>query len=122
MVHTTEHAAEAAPEAAAAEELSKEVLRGHTAATGTTLKTGLAILVVDLTLLRVGEDLIGVGDLLELFFRSGVVCVLVWRRVSALSLNDKYVQILPGWYLRAFCLYAFFNSCSVAEGEIWWGC
>jgi hypothetical protein len=35
-------------------------------------------LVVQLSLLRVGEDLVGVGNFLELLFGIGVVCVLVY--------------------------------------------
>lgn len=81
LVHTTKHATEATSEAAAAEELSKQVLGSHTA-TGASFKTSLAILVVDLSLLGVGKDLVGVGNFLELLLGSGVVGVLVWEKLD----------------------------------------
>lgn len=106
--HTTaaEHAAEATAEAATAEELSEQVLSSHTTTTAsTTLKTGLAILVVDLTLLGIGKDLVGVGDLLELLFSLGVVGVLVClQSVSKLLAEQRNSIHIPGWYFRAFVL------------------
>jgi hypothetical protein len=104
MVHAAEHAAEATAEATTAEKLGKEVLRRHAAATGTTFKTRLAILVVDLALLRVGENLIGVRDLLELFFRSGIVCVLIWKRASAPSQDGKVYAKLTRVVLESILL------------------
>ena len=78
MVHAAKHTAKTAAEAATTEELSEEVLSSHSAAAASTsLKAGLAILVVDVALLRVGEDFVGVRDLLELLLGRGVVCVLV---------------------------------------------
>lgn len=56
----TEHASEAT--SAATEELGEKVFCGHaTCAAGTLLKTLLAILVVDLSFLRIGEDFVCVG-------------------------------------------------------------
>jgi len=55
-------------------------------------------LVVDGALLGIREDFVGVGNLLELLFRVGVVGV--------------FVRVV----LESICLYAFFNSCSVAVG------
>lgn len=75
---TTKHATHSA-KATTAKELSKQVFSSHAAsATRTTLETGFTILIVDLTLLGVGKDLVGAGDLLELLFGSGVVGVLVY--------------------------------------------
>jgi hypothetical protein len=74
-----EHAAEAA---AASEELGEQVLGSHaTAAAGTALKASLAILIVDGALLGVGQNLVCVGDLLELVFGGRVVRVLVFCAV-----------------------------------------
>jgi hypothetical protein len=63
----------------AAEELGEKVLGGHTtAAHSTLLKTLLAILIVELSLLGIGEHFIGFGKVLEFFRCVGVVGVLVW--------------------------------------------
>lgn len=66
-----------ATEATTSEELSEQVLGGHATTTSTSLETGLTILIVNLSLLGVGEDFVGMRDLLELFLGIGVVCVLV---------------------------------------------
>lgn len=80
LVHAAEHTAETAAEATTTEELSEQVLGSHAATgTSTTLKTGLAILVVDGAFLGVGKDFVCVGDLLELLLGSRVVGVLVCR-------------------------------------------
>lgn len=77
IVHAAEHATHAA-EATAAEELSEQVFGSHAATAGSAaLKTSFTILVVDLSLLSVGQDLVGVGNFFELFLSGGVVCVLV---------------------------------------------
>lgn len=79
VLHTTEHASHAA-KATAAEELSKQIFSSHATTTpSTALETCFTILIVDLSLLGIGEDLVGVRDLLELLFGSGVVGVLVWK-------------------------------------------
>jgi hypothetical protein len=84
---TTEHAAEAA--AAAAEELREEVLGVHATSTaGAALQTLLAILVVDATLLVIGQDFVGVRQLLELLGSLGVVGVLVYTEQTGVSEND----------------------------------
>ena len=64
-------------EATTSEELSEQVLGGHATTTSTSLETGLTILIVNLSLLGVGENFVGMRDLLELFLGIGVVCVLV---------------------------------------------
>lgn len=85
-VHTTtaEHAAHAT-ESSTSEELSKKVLGGHSTTAGTSLEAGLTILVVDLSLLRVGKNFVGVRDFLELLFGVGVVCVLVCVALDMLN-------------------------------------
>jgi hypothetical protein len=76
--HAAEHSAQAA--AAAIEELRKQVLGSHAAAsTGAALQAGLAILVVDGALLGVRENFVCGRDLLELFLGVGVVRVLVCK-------------------------------------------
>lgn len=85
LVHTAEHTTETAAEAAAAEELSEQVLGSHAATgTSTTFKASLAILIVDGAFLGVGKDFVCVRDLLELLLGSRVVGVLVCKvRLSA---------------------------------------
>jgi hypothetical protein len=78
VLHATKHATHSA-KATTAKELGKQILGSHATGTaGTTLKTSLTILVVDLTLLGIGKDLVGMRDLLEFLFGSGVVGVLVY--------------------------------------------
>lgn len=72
---TAEHSAETT--AAATEELGEDILSVHTGATSAALQTLLTILVVDSTLLGIGESLVGVRQLLKLLRRLGVVSVLV---------------------------------------------
>lgn len=82
VLHTAEHASQTTAErATAAEELGEEVLSSHAAAAGTTLEAGLTILIVNLALLGVGKDFVGMRDLLELALSIGVVCVLVCDRM-----------------------------------------
>lgn len=91
-LHATKHATHST-KAATAKELSKEIFSSHAAtAAGTTLETGFTILVVDLTLLGVGKDLVGAGDFLEFLFGSGVVGVLVCtvNIRSSFSLMDSW--------------------------------
>jgi hypothetical protein len=78
-VHTAaaKHTAHAT-ETTTSEELSEQVLGGHATTSGTALEAGLTILIVDLSLLGIGENFVGMGDLLELFLGIGVVCVLVY--------------------------------------------
>jgi hypothetical protein len=85
-VHTTtaKHAAHAT-ETTTTEELSKQVLGSHSTTAGTSLEAGLTILIVDLSLLRVGENFVGVRDFLELLFGIGVVCVLVYVALGMLN-------------------------------------
>lgn len=80
VVHASEHATHTAhaTEAAAAEELSKQVLGSHTTAGTATLEASLAILIVDLALIGVGKDFVGMGNFLKLVLGSGVVRILVW--------------------------------------------
>lgn len=115
----TEHASKAAAEAATGtEELSKQILSSHAATTaGTAFETSLAILVVDSALLGIGKNFVGVGNLLELLLSIGVVGVLVCGGLVSQPVRMRRVcWCLPGWYFRAFVLYAFFSSCSVAVG------
>lgn len=77
-VHTAAEHASHASEATTAEELSEQVLGSHATSTGTTFEAGFTILIVNLSLLGVGEDFVGVGDFLELVLSGGVVCVLVY--------------------------------------------
>jgi hypothetical protein len=119
-VHAAEHAAETA--AHTAEESAEEVLSRHATpgAGRAAFKAGLAKLVIYLALLGVGEDLIGVGDFLELLLGCWVAAVLVCRggqRTYDGREPDKARRNIPGWYLRAQVLYAFLSSCSVAFGE-----
>lgn len=76
IVHASKHTAHAA-EATAAEELRKQVLGGHAATTGSALQTGLTVLIVNLSLLRVRQNFVRMGDFFELFLGLGVVGVLV---------------------------------------------
>ena len=78
-----EHASEGAT--AAAEELGEQILRTHATTHATTFETLFTVLVVDRTLLGIREDLVGVGHLLELLGRIGVVLVLVWKQGSSLE-------------------------------------
>lgn len=73
---TAKHASEAA-QTAAAEELSEQVLSGHAATTGGTLQASLAQLVIGASLLRIGQDFVGLGDLLELVLGFLVARILV---------------------------------------------
>lgn len=89
---TAEHATHTAKTTAATEELSKEIFGSHTtAAASATLETGLTILIVDRTLLGIGENLVCVGDFLELALSGRVVCVLIYAR-RELVLNSEQVQ------------------------------
>jgi hypothetical protein len=76
---TAEHAAEGTA-AAAAEELREQVLSVHAAATAAMLQAFLTELVIQLTLLRIGENLVGVRQFLELLCGIGVVGVLVFMK------------------------------------------
>lgn len=71
---TTEHSTEAT---AAAKELGEDILGVHSGATSTAFQALLTILVINLTLLGIGENLVGVRQLLKLLCRLGVVGVLV---------------------------------------------
>lgn len=83
---TAEHASHTAETTAAAEELSEQVFGSHaTTTTGTTLKAGLTILVVNLALLGVGEDFVCVRDLLELALSIRVVGVLIFGRCQRIQ-------------------------------------
>ncbi|KUI53900.1 hypothetical protein VP1G_10625 [Cytospora mali] len=78
--HTTaEHATQATAKATTTtKELSEQILSSHAAAAScATLQACLTILVVDLALLGVGQDFVGVRNLFELVFGLGVVGVLV---------------------------------------------
>lgn len=77
------HAAETT---ATTEELGEQVLSSHAAAASTAFKAGLAILIVNGALLRIGKDFIGVGDLLELLFGGRVVGVLVGMELQGAGL------------------------------------
>lgn len=104
LVHATatEHATEATTEATSAEELGEEVLGGHAAAAGAALETSLAILIINLSLLRIGEDFVSVRNLLELVLSFGVVGVLVWSVSAAVyTISCAAMENLPGWYFKA---------------------
>ena len=78
--HATEHAAEGT--AAAAEELREQVLCAHSSGRGTTtFQTLLTILVVNLSLLGIGQNLIGTGELLEFLGSVRVILVLVFNGI-----------------------------------------
>jgi len=102
---TTEHAAEAT--AAAAEELREEVLGVHATSAAAALQALLTILVVDATLLLIGQDLVGVRQLLELFGGLRVVGILICIRRVRVSENPGSrrevlgIRHVPGWYRRA---------------------
>ena len=101
---TTEHSTEGTA-AAAAEELREQVLGVHATAGTTVLQTLLTKLVVQLTLLGVGETLVSGRQFLELLCSLGVVGILVYRQ-SDVSLGDSESAIgrvvhVPGWYRRA---------------------
>jgi hypothetical protein len=95
-----EHASHST-ETTTAEELGKQVLSGHATTTGTALKAGLTILVVDLSLLGIGENFVSVRDFLELFLGIGVVCVLVYVMLDMCIVGCVELSNIPGWYLRA---------------------
>lgn len=103
---TTEHATETT---AAAEELSKEVLGAHATASTAMLKTLLTELVVEATLLGIGEGLVSGRQFLELLSGFGVVCVLVCKDIALVKTPRSFVKStafaiqvdLPGWYFRA---------------------
>jgi len=61
----------------AREEGLEDRLGTHRRAAGVALQTFFAVLVVDLALLRVGEHLVGVRDVLEHLFGFGVAGILV---------------------------------------------
>ena len=65
---------------ATAEELGEEILSVHATSHSwaAVLESSLAILVVDLTLLCIGKNLVCVRDLLELFGGGWVMGVLIW--------------------------------------------
>jgi hypothetical protein len=62
---------------AAAEKLGKEILSVHSGTAGTALEAFFTILIVDLTLLGVGKDFVGMGELFERLGRLRVGGVLV---------------------------------------------
>lgn len=74
------HASETA-QAAAAEELCEQILSSHATTAAAALQTGLACLVVDTSLLCIGEDFVGMGDFLEFVLGLLVAGVLVCRNV-----------------------------------------
>ena len=79
---TTEHATE---RTAAAEELREEVLGVHATTGTTTLETLLTELIVDPTLLGVGQDFVSVRQLLKLLGCLRVVGILVCREEKAVN-------------------------------------
>lgn len=95
-----EHASHST-ETTTAEELGKQILGGHATTAGAALKAGLTILVVDLSLLGIGENFVGVRDFLELFLGIGVVCVLVYVMLDMCIFGCVELSNIPGWYLRA---------------------
>jgi hypothetical protein len=95
-VHTAKHAAETATETTTAEELGKEILSGHATAASTALEAGLAILIVKLSLLGIGENFVSVRNLLELVFRFGVMSVLVGMVFQGTGLVGLLQLLLGG--------------------------
>lgn len=79
VLHAAEHASKTATETAATstEELCEEVLGSHTATCSTALEAGLTILVVDRSLLGIGQDFVSGGDFLEFVLGGGVVGIFV---------------------------------------------
>lgn len=73
---TAEHPTERTT-TAATEELREEVLGVHTTAATTTLETFFTELVIDATLLGVGQNFVGVRQFLELLSGLGVVGILI---------------------------------------------
>lgn len=80
LTATAEHASEAA-EATAAKELGEQIFGGHATTTAAALETRLACLVIDISLLRVGQHFVGVGNFLEFVLSLLVAGVLVYKNV-----------------------------------------
>jgi hypothetical protein len=62
------------------------------------LETLLAILIIQLTLGRIGENFVGFGEVLELFGGVRVVCILVcspWSVLRSIS-EDGVIIDIPG--------------------------
>jgi len=68
-----EHVAETS---AAAKELSEEVLSSHARTTRTGLYAFFTVLVIELALLWIGENLVGVGEFFELEFGFGALVLI----------------------------------------------
>ena len=87
--HVATHAAaKHAAKAAAAEELGEQILSVHaTWATALFVKALLAILIVDLALLRVRQGFVCSRDLLERFGGLGVAWVLVFKMSAAMQVS-----------------------------------
>jgi len=65
------------------------------------LETLLTILVVDLALLGIGENFVGVRDFLELCFCFVVAGILICWCVRCDFMKSPCCDRLPGWNLRA---------------------
>lgn len=92
----------AAAKHATAKELGEDIVTAHATGAATTVETVHTIVVVDLTLLAIGKDLVCARDFLELLGGFGVVLVLirvVLEGVNSVSLLDFRVS---GTRLEAF--------------------
>lgn len=95
--HTTaEHAAKRTT--AAAEELREEILSAHSTTGATALETFFTELIIDGALVRIRQNLVGVGQFLEFIGGFGVVCVLVCSQRSGQYSKTKPVLNLDSTY------------------------
>lgn len=72
---TTEHSSERP----ATKELRKDVFGIHATSAGTTFQAFLTIFVIELSFVRIGQDFVGMRNLLKLLGSFGVILVLVCR-------------------------------------------
>lgn len=101
-----EHAAETA---AAAKELGEEVLGSHATAAAAALQARLSHLVVQTSLLGIGQNFVCVRDLLELMLGLSIAWVLVcadcyYAFPNVTSGVDTIDNNVPGWNFKAFFL------------------
>ena len=113
--------------AAAVEEI-KDIKDASTTASGvaTGLESLLAVFVIDLTLLRIREDVVGLHDVLELLLGVGVIGVLVRvqpdgqfaeRLLDVLarraSVNAEHFVVILSHFFLLLLLLLFFSCCLV---------
>ena len=87
----------------ATKELREQILGIHSSAARPLFKTLLTILVIKLSLLRICQHFVSLGDFFELFRSLRVARVLIYSTVLAGSLRDLYrgYDAVPGWCFRA---------------------